>query len=100
MWKYIKKVYTENPPPPKPQTNIQNKFSNCFSETLSMIYKSLHGRAVLLDYHGIHLKDKFATAVENKQVLQEYCCISSYLKKADDYKDNIQDQKTGPKDHP
>lgn len=39
-------------------------------------------------------------AVENKQVLQEYCCISSYLKKADDYKDNIQDQKTGPKDHP
>lgn len=48
-----------------------------------------------MDYNGIHSKDKFSVAVENKQRLQEYCYMSSYLKKADVYRDNIEDQKTG-----
>lgn len=43
----------------------------------------------------MHLKDKFSVAVENKQTLQGYCYISSYLKNADVYRDNIEDQKTG-----
>lgn len=47
-----------------------------------------------MDYNGIQIKDKFSVAVENKQTFQEYCYISSYLKKADVYRDNIEDQKT------
>lgn len=65
-----------------------------------MMYWSLCGRVALLVYNGIHLKDRFSVAVENKQALQEVCYISSCLKKADVYKDNIQDQKIGSKDHP
>lgn len=65
-----------------------------------MMYWPLHGRVALLVYNGIHLKDRFSVTVENKQALQEVCYISFCLKKADVYKDNIQDEKTGPKGHP